>query len=101
MKRRLTVRADSELQMRQGSLVELTERINDTYRIALTCVSLLIPTLIEDAVSFLFFKGAFHLLIFFSPEHDLYYGVFRNEIHMHGPAERSSVTNLCFWRQSD
>lgn len=54
MKRRLNVRADSELQMRQGSLVELTERINDTYRIALTCVSLLIPTLIGDAVSLFF-----------------------------------------------
>lgn len=30
MKRRLNVRADSELQMRQGSLVDLTERIKET-----------------------------------------------------------------------
>lgn len=30
MKRRLNVRTDSELQMHQGSLVELTEQINET-----------------------------------------------------------------------
>lgn len=43
------------------------------YRIALTFVSLLISALIEDAVSFYFYflRAAFHLLVFFSPEHDL------------------------------
>lgn len=51
MKRRLNVGAESELQMHQGSLVELTELINETYCITLQCVSLLISTLIGDAVS--------------------------------------------------
>lgn len=70
MKRRLNVRAESGLHMHQGSLVELAEMINETCCIIVQCVSLLISTLIGDAASF-FFKVAFHLLIFFSPEHDL------------------------------
>lgn len=52
MKRRLNVRAESELQMHQGSLVDLTELINATYWITLQRVSLLISTLIRNADSF-------------------------------------------------
>lgn len=52
MKRRLNVRAESELQMHQGSLVELTELFSETYCTTLRCVSLQISTLIGDAVSF-------------------------------------------------
>lgn len=51
MKRRLNVRAESELQMHQGSLVELTELILK-HTVSLQRVSLLISTLIGDAVSF-------------------------------------------------
>lgn len=53
MKRRLNVRADS------SSLVELTERINETHCIALMCVSLLISALIGDAISFFFLRVPF------------------------------------------
>lgn len=44
----------SEPQMHQGSLVEPTELINETYCAALQWVSLLISTLIGDAVSLFF-----------------------------------------------
>lgn len=58
--------------MRQGSLVELAELINETYCIALLPVSILTSVLIRNAASFfLFFKSSVHLLVFLGPEHDL------------------------------
>lgn len=53
--------------MRQGSLVELAELINETYCIALLPVSILASGLLKNAASFLnFFFFFFEVLLIFS-----------------------------------